>query len=296
MSYDALQKAAAYCRSVIEKNSQPSFERSAEMAASESALANYALSRLMLSQLQNFALADKFSENSAHIARLRLEKNDSELNAVAKEFFPSLEPAQKPFDCSMSIFDFLKSGEQLLYAQLANGRVHAEKNELLELLENSIKRKIRELPRADPKLVPAIVKDAAEELEESVPKEISQPRVQTGRYSGKFLSLPCVSKAVSGTGEGKRYYGSMAVAIACTKDGLPKEQASAVMEEYVKHCAKTAHEFTFREGLASLDWVYKHASIGFSCKMIRDQGLAGSGNELCFECPLGKKFRQENKK
>ncbi len=291
ISFESLQKAAAFCRSLAEKPSPQALTRLVESEPSAESLANYALSRLLLSQIRNIPAAGDFAQNFSHLSVERLsfdaEKDESVFATVCGDFFPSLSLSQPPFDYSVSVFDCLKQGGQLLYAQLSAGEVFFRKMELSEFLEQAIKRRVAELPRVDPKTVPEIVKDAALELDAALPRKTFAPR--GGGYSGKFLSLPCTTAALTeGVGEGKRYYGSMAVAIACTKDGLTKEQAQGVMQEYVQHCARTAHEFSLREGMASLEWVYKHPSIGFSCNMIRMQGLAGADDALCAQCPLSR--------
>ncbi|MFA6049277.1 MAG: hypothetical protein WC792_05040 [Candidatus Micrarchaeia archaeon] len=292
ISFESLQRASAFCRSMAEKSASTSFAHLVDSEPSGESLANYALSRLLLSQIRNPQGTGDFAQNFARLSIARLsfdaEKDESVFATVCGDFFPSLALAQKsPFDYSLSVFDYVKQGGNLLYAQLFGGEVFFRKPELSEFLEQAIRRRVCDLPRVDSKTVPEIVKDAAFELDEALPKKTFAPR--GGGYSGKFLSLPCTSSALAeGVGEGKRYYGSMAVAIACTKDGLTKEQAQSVMQDYVQHCGRSAHEFSLREGLASLEWVYKHPSIGFSCKMIRVQGLAGSDDALCVQCPLSR--------
>ncbi len=288
VSFEALQAASAFCRSVISLSSQESFSRNVSSAPSRDAVANYALCRLLLSQIKGRPdLAQKFGRNFARLCAKRLEREEAGVfEGVFRDFFPSLSSAQAPFDYSVSFFDFLNSGGQLLYAQLDSGRVFLQKTGLLEIIEGAIEKRAKELPASDAKTIPEMVKEVAEELAQAVP--IPREKVFAGKYSGKFLSLPCISGALAGVGEGRRYYGSMAVAIACVKDGLPKEQAIPVMQEYVSHCVRTAHEFSIQEGMASLDWVYKHPSMGFSCKVTRDQGLAGAADSLCVQCPFNR--------
>ncbi len=289
VSFEALRDASEFCRFVVSLSSQESFSRSASSKPSASAAANYALCRLLLSQMKGRPdIVQKFGRNFAKLSakRLEAEAEDGIFESVCRDFFPSLSIASAPFNYSVLFAEFLNGGGQLLYAQLEAGRVFLQKNGLVELVESAIENRAKELPSLDAKTIPEMVADAAEELALSIP--MPEQKVFAGKYSGKFLSLPCVSTARAGTGEGKRYYGSMAVAIACVKDGMPREQAIPVMQQYVSNCARTAHEFSIHEGMASLEWVYKHASIGFSCKVIRDQGLSGAGDSLCVQCPFNR--------
>jgi len=240
-------------------------------------LASYALARVLLACLARPGLAGRFGSWEARCAAEKLaEEEESVFFAVAKDFFPSLESAGG--ELAVSLLDYLRNGSGLVHAQLDSGKVFLSRDELTGLLREAIASKARDLPRIKPSELPALVREAAEELGQELPKETSSFK----GFEGRHLALPCIQKIRSGLEEGRRYYGSMALSIACLRDGLAREEAAKVLEEYAVNCRRSTHSFTLREALASLDWVYKHPSIRFSCRTMKENGLVG---EYCEACP-----------
>lgn len=222
------------------------------------------LAKLLLAGLQNELVARKFaSSKAAEFVESLKNGDESELRMVEKEFFPSIGANQ------ISLGDFLKAGGKLAEAQLQGGRVFLDENALFRLLRNAIAFKLSDFSQISLRNMPPLVREAAQELGERIPAE---PAFASA-FKGKYLQLECVQKILKGVPEGKRYYGSVTLAIACVRDGLTREQAAQVMQDYVNNCPRGAQPFTLREALASLDWVYKHPSIGFSCSVNVSRGL-----------------------
>ncbi len=241
-------------------------------------LASYALARVLLACLGKPGVSKKFASWEARVGARRLvEEEDSVFFMVAKDFLPSL--AEEP--AAVSLLDYLKFGSDLVHAQVDSGKVFLARDDLVVLLREAIAAKAGDLPRVSQSQLPTMVREAVEELAEALPKETFSG------YAGKHLALPCVKKILSGLDEGRRYYGSMALAIACLRDGLAKEEARKVMEEYASNCRRSTHAFTAREALNTLEWVYKHPSIRFSCKTMRENGLVDD----CEACPYRFKKR-----
>ncbi|MBI5229033.1 hypothetical protein HY991_02900 [Candidatus Micrarchaeota archaeon] len=257
----------------------------------------YAISRLLLFTLNNPLASRKFAEEEAKQAAnlLALETEDVFFQ-VASDFFSSMKQENREGVItgislgesmriySISLFDYLKYGGSLLYAQLEAGRVFMGKGEFLLLLKKAISYRIRDSSAMSLKSIPQMIKDAASELGERLPKLAGA--ISMAMYKGSYLGLECVQKILKGLPEGKRYYGSMALAIACAKDKIPKEEAVKVMATFVANCRKTTHPFTLREAISVLDWVYKR-NIGFSCRMLEANDLGG---EFCKVCRLKKGF------
>ncbi|MCX6767819.1 MAG: hypothetical protein NTY90_03780 [Candidatus Micrarchaeota archaeon] len=249
--------------------------------ATRAGLVSYALARIMLAYIGKSGVSRKFALREARAAAERLEAEDEELFiSVARDFFPSAAAAAGEY--SVSLPDFLKYGSGLIHAGVEAGKVFMDRGDLTGVLREAITAKVMDLPKVRASEVPALVREAAEELEEELPKESF-----TG-FAGKHLALSCVKKILSGMEEGRRYYGSMALAIACIRDGLAREEAKKVMEQYAGNCRRATHPFTAREALATLDWVYKHPAIRFSCRTMRENGLIG---EYCESCPYRFKKR-----
>ena len=164
--------------------------------------------------------------------------------------------------------DYVVAGKNLAGEQVEGGRAYFGRRGMLKLMQQAIEEKIRDV-KVDAKTVPVEVKEAARKLSAAAPK----PAFAAGDYKGRYLSLPAVQSILSGVGEGKRYYASVALAIACLKDKMPREQAEGVMRTYARNCPRSTHPFTEREAVASLDWVYKHPTINFSLKALREQQI-----------------------
>ncbi|MFQ5405880.1 MAG: hypothetical protein ACE5DI_01845 [Candidatus Micrarchaeia archaeon] len=267
---------------------------------SKGAVVNYALARLLLACVGDDFVTKKFARNLARVSVLRLRQDKSEFETISREFFPSLRIESGSFDYSVSLFDFLKTDLDLVCAPLQSSRVflHSGLQEgllhdyaLEKALSQSVYLKVFDLSVINPSSAPKIVQEYASEFAESLPRR-AFPRVSN--LSG-LMDANCIKALVkSGAPEGKRFYGSMALAIACLKGGLSKGDAENFLREYsLKSSKNAAHEFSVRESAASVDWVYRHPSIGFSCARARSQGLAGNSDELCLGCVLqsGRKTR-----
>ncbi|MFH0922612.1 MAG: hypothetical protein V1811_00970 [Candidatus Micrarchaeota archaeon] len=268
VKYEELERAEDFVIDSLEKRKKETF-RSAEEEARTLVLA-----KLLLASLQNELVARKFASSKAEEFVEMLKAGDeSDLHVVAKEFFPSLDNQQ------ISLDDFLKAGGKLADAQLEEGRVFLDEHALFRLLRNAIAFKLSDFSQVNLRNVPKLVREAGQELAERIPRE---PAFASA-FKGKYLQLECVQKILKGVPEGKRYYGSTTLAIACVKDGLSREQAAQVMQDYVNNCPRGAQPFTLREALASVDWVYKHPTIGFSCSMNVSRGLIDSQCGNCIQ-------------
>jgi len=233
------------------------------------AVVDYVLARIILAAVDRPSAARKYASALARAAleRIREEGAEQDFFVLAKDFLPSLEVQGGEY--VVSLFDYLKAGKNLLYAPLEKGRLFLSRQEAEALLEKAIEARVSDLSSISLKTLPPIVFEVAREVEPRIPREEARPAA----HAGKYLELPCTKKILEGLGEGKRFYGAMALAIACVKDGLSKEDAVKLVCSYAENCAKGSSPFTAREAQASVEWVYRHSSIGFSCTKMREQGL-----------------------
>ena len=283
VKYEELERAEDFVIDALEKKRKET-QRSAEEEARTLVLA-----KLLLASLQNELVARKFASSKAEeFVDLLKNGDESELQTVAKDFFPSLDShtlslegilSSLDYPHTISLDDFLKAGGKLAEAQLDGGRVFLDEHALFRLLRNAIAFKLSDFSQINLRNVPALVREAAQELGERIPRE---PAFASA-FKGKYLQLECVQKILKGVPEGKRYYGSTTLAIACVKDGLSREQAAQVMQDYVNNCTRGSQPFTLREALASVDWIYKHPAIGFSCAMNVSRGLIDSQCGNCIQ-------------
>ena len=177
----------------------------------------------------------------------------------------------------------MKNGRSLLYAPLEQGKIFFSRSELQSLLKKAIESRVSDLSSISLKTLPPFVSEVAKEIEPRIPRE--QARTT---HAGKYLELPCMKKILQGMSEGKRFYGAMALAIACVKDGLSKDDAVKLVSTYAENCSKGSAPFTVREAQTSVEWIYRHPSIGFSCNKMREQGLPVD----CVGCPLALERRR----
>ncbi|VVB68142.1 Uncharacterised protein [Candidatus Norongarragalina meridionalis] len=224
----------------------------------------YALSRLLLHALDDGWAYGKFSDAMAKTVE------DKDTEAVALDFFPSYSHGKIPLP------EYLKGGGSLSGASLDKGFVSVDAGELRSLVRNAVRKKILDFRSARRDLIPKRVLEIAEEMRKKLPK----PSHVTAR--GKNLELPCVQVLLKGEPEGSRYYGAMALAIACVRDGVSKDAAMEVMEEYANRCAHGTHPFSSREARDVAEWVYRHPNVRFSCRRMQDNNLAPT--ELCDRC------------
>jgi len=229
---------------------------------------DYVLARILLAAIDRPSAARKYASSVARAALEKIgdETIEEQFAELAKDFFPSFKESDGEYVVSLA--DYLKNGSGLLYAPLEAGKVFFSRNELQSLLKKAIEARVCDLSSISLKTLPPFVSEVAKEIEPRIPRE--QARTT---HAGKYLDLPCMKKILQGMSEGKRFYGVMALAIACVKDGLSKEDAVKLVSTYAENCSKGSSPFTVREAQTSVDWIYRHPSIGFSCNKMREQGL-----------------------
>ena len=230
------------------------------------------LSRLMLYSL-GLAYLRKFGWlKSREYAKALQDEDEALLGEIAKDFFPSFEKHSAD-SFKVSFIDYLQYGRSLNDASVEKGMVFFDRAELVDCLSSAINVRISDHSKLDSRL-PEILAKAAAEMKESLKEVFARDFAFAPK--GKYLQRPELQNILKGVGEGKRYYGAMALAIACMKDGLNKDQALEIMQQYVENCASSggSHPFTQREGQAAVDWVYRHPGINFSFATLKTQGLA----------------------
>jgi hypothetical protein len=225
----------------------------------EGGVAEYAAARIILSLSGNRKLMHSFASRFAD----RVKSADkAEFDVIAREFFPSLDL----INFTVSVVDYVKFFS-LDESQLEGGLVHlGDARSVESTVRRAVIKKIEEIR----------VQDAPEILRKEALK--FQPPLPAGE--GKLLGKKCMVEIMKGVGEGKRYYGSMALSIACLKDGLTFEQAAKILEQYAANCVKGVNSFTDKEALNTLKWVYSRPTIRFSCKVLQSQGLVSD----CSDC------------
>lgn len=258
-------------------------------SSAKEAVYSYVLARLLLAMVGSDYYWNQFAKGESTIAASFLDACPQDLLVVARDFFPSIsfggDASSEEFSCTMPLTDFLGNGGTHLHGvQLEGGSVFLAKSALLACLKKAIFRKARS-PVQLPKL-PEIFSSAASELHAMLPKPL-----ETSSFKGKHLQLPCMQALLKGAPEGKRFYASMSVAIACKKDGLDIGKAREVMAGFVNSCQKGSRPFTEREGMATLEWVYKR-DPHFSCKSQREHGLADLPECSPGRCPLDQQRRR----
>ena len=243
-----------------------------------------ALSRMLLSGVGNPFASRLFGEGIAKlcVARLRIE-DELVFLSVLSQLYPTIKQDDGNFTLGMA--DYISGSNELAYAPIDKGLITIGKEALLEMAYKHFSTKASDLSSIDRAVLPPMVKDFAADFASSLPES---PALAIRQFEGKFLNQACMKKILAGVGEGKRFYGSMAIAIACQKDGLSKEEASALMKQYVVNCQRSSHEFREGEALASLDWVYKHPGINLSCRKLLQQGLI---DKYCDDCPQVRKAK-----
>ena len=252
-----------------------------------SELKSIALCRMLLAASNNSYASRMFGEGLAKLCTLRLALEDGKvLLALLSQLYPTLSFDGKKF--AMGIKDYLSGPNELAYADIDKGSVSLDQDELLGMAAKLLSNRASDISSIDAKAIPKLARDFAPEFSSALPKS---PVLPGSVFAGKWLSQPCMKKILAGVGEGKRYYGSMAISIACQKDGLSKAEASAIMQQYVANCQRSSHDFRESEALATLDWVYKHPTINLSCKMMLTQGLIDS---YCPACPHLKRYPNQN--
>ncbi|MBI5224726.1 hypothetical protein HY989_02555 [Candidatus Micrarchaeota archaeon] len=235
-----------------------------------SEIISYVLARILLGCLKDPYAAKKFGLAEAQFALDELEKDDpASISQISAEFFPSVEIEVEKI--AIAIPEYLKVGFDLVNEKVENGKVVFERKEFFKLLKSAIANKISDIS-IDPKSLPENIREKASDLVEIV-ERLERPSKALSSFKGKYITLPAMKKILEGLPEGKRYYGSMTLAIACVKDNLAREEAEQLLSIYAKNCQRSTHDYTEREALACLDWVYRHPTINFSMKTLKEQGL-----------------------
>ncbi len=254
---------------------------SSKAASAPEAARLYALQRLLLFALGNEFVSSRYAfALSRGFAESLKEESEGDFEAVAKDFFSSLEKGGEGY--SVSLEDYLSNGGAHLEAEdVDGGRVFFDRPGLAALLREALVKRLRDFSGLNKRELPKLVKSVARELSVELPREAT-PR----SFKGRHASMPCVKELVGkGALEGKRYYGAMSIAVALVNDGVPRGQAEAVMRDYVSKCEQGNEQYSLHEALSVLDWVYRHPGIRFSCQTFRDQ----FGDAACAKCGRRKK-------
>ena len=274
ITYEELEKAKSHVLDALKKDYPP------QSSALEEAR-KHALSRLLLTALDDSNAFQAYARNTAFYYRQLLSKNQGDLEEVAREFFPSLEKGEF---YQVSLTDYAVFGKNLGEQQLECGVIQMDSEQLLNLTTTAIEQKLLQQPKQSQ--MPQLVLEVAEELRGQMPKS----EIPVSKFKGKHLELSCVKAALKGAPEGRRYYGAMGVAIACVNDQLTKEHARTVLQEYVKNAKAGSQPFTEREAFQVLDWVYTHPTIRFSCRTMQNNGFL---EEYCKSCTYTYRVRVE---
>ena len=265
-SYDDLEDAKNFVLDALKHspNGEPvsRYPPQTKTRGPEAAVKTLTLSRLLLACIGNDFTTQKFAQAKA--AEYAANMDAESRGTIAADLLPSLEKKIGGF--SLSLADYLKYGRNLAGQEVEKGRVSLSEHQLARLAEDAIAQRIGDTAKMSLKNVPKEIREASDELNALLPRPEQQ-------YKGKILSKQCIQKILKGMGEGKRYYGSFAIAIACVKDNIPKEKAYEILQGYVNNCHKTSQPYTFREAKQVVDWVYGHPTIGFSCSTLVAQGL-----------------------
>ena len=262
-------------------------------ASPEKAVKEYALARLLLNYLNNQDFARKYARVFSRFVEQNLENADeTELMAVAKDFFSTIERENEEY--VVSAFECLKYSNAPLNTGVLGGKIFLTKESLAGVLAQAVEKKFLDFSALSVQKIPQELRKSIESLASLFPESEEKPVYDVPK--GFFTNLPCISFIRAGISEGRRYYGAMALCIACVKDGLPLAQAQHVLREYSASCKSGANPFTEREALATLSWVYAHSTIGFSCNTIRSHGFAGAGNSFCANCLYNERNRRLLKK
>lgn len=240
-------------------------------------VAVFAAMKLLLAALDRYSVTAKVATKYASFMGARLEEDDDDerKRLVAKDFFPSLAPFDSDF--SVGVTDYLlQAPSELALQPVSEGRVRLSASQLHKLVVDAVRHKVKDAPRASG--LPANVVKIAKDMYETLPKE----QVEFKKFAGKQLSQPCCVQLLQGMPEGRRFYGAMALSIACLNDELSLEQAEEVLRQYVVACQKGAHDYTENEALNVVRWAYKKNNLRFNCQRLRDQGLI---DKFCDTCP-----------
>ncbi len=149
-------------------------------------IASFAAARIMLGALSNQFITNRFAVNeSKKVSKYLNSEDDSTIREIAGHF--GIEFG----DNSIDIPTYLKycpkdTPYRLINRRIRNGTVEVNKNELLRLIEEGVKKHIEDIPRVkDP---PEAIKKAGEELIAELPKHQTKIKVKEGDHP------PCIMK------------------------------------------------------------------------------------------------------
>ncbi len=273
VSDDELFEVASYIESVM---------RGSKFMPSMGSIRLFAISRIIVALTGSDMLANKFAESNAKQVVEKLHRIPNSLNWLCTDLFKTFKDDGNNY--SLELVELIAIDPASLCARnVENGRVYFGKDELIDLVWR-IAKKRGTLARIDDAIIPEKFKLHARDLIKVVEKLL--PAQRFGGFKAQFLELNCMKRTVqNGAEEGKRYYGCLAISIACLKDSLTQQQAETVIKQYVEHCKTAGSEFTLKEGLTTLAWVYKRQLKGFSCNNMRSHKFAREHIE-CKTCPL----------
>ncbi len=288
INYDDIRMAEERIREDIKNHRGPEILES----VAEKQLKSFALARAILAATKNSNYIFRFAAAEAQSMVDSIERESEEVKMqLGKELFPSLKNSHEEY--SLSIFDYTKYAKDWEGVELEAGNVYLPEVVFFSgIFKNALVFRIADIKNISVDSLAQEVRDAAEEISPSLNNIIKNQSPKYARAQGKFLSLGCIQFIRKGLSEGRRFYGAMALSIACLKDGLSSQQAKEVMKEYVSKCVQSPHEFTEREALNTLEWVYKKGSMGFSCSVMQAQGFGG---DYCKNCWLGKYTKKKKR-
>jgi hypothetical protein len=240
-------------------------------------VAVFAAMKLLLAALDRPSVTAKVASKYASFigARLEEDSDDERKRLVARDFFPSLKPFES--DYSVGVTDYLlQAPSDLALQPVSEGRVRMSPAQLQKLVVDAVRHKVKDAPRGTG--FPAGVVKIAKEMYNTLPKE----QVEYKKFAGKQLAMDCCVKLLQGMPEGRRFYGAMALSIACLNDELTLEEGEEVLRQYATACQKGAHDYTENEALNVVRWAYKKGQVRYNCQRLRDQGII---DKFCSNCP-----------
>lgn len=97
-----------------------------------------------------------------------------------------------------------------------------------------------------------------------------KPVVDMKNFKGKYLGIHGVTKILDGLKSGHRSAGAQVISIACVLDGVSREEANTIMDDYVKACSQSNNEFTLEEAMQWYDWVADQPAHFWNCSLLRN--------------------------
>jgi len=97
-----------------------------------------------------------------------------------------------------------------------------------------------------------------------------------------YLNMDGVLRLKEGADTGQRSLGAMTLCVAAKIDRKTKEEATKILQEYVKNCSQTGHEFRLEEAKHWLDWIYSQQNVYWNCSQLENLGF--HTKETCEFC------------